>query len=251
MKKELDCVMDIGEQMLLCGAETHRVEDSVTRMCMALGAERIDVFFITTSMVATFYKDGVGYTQTRRVPSGAISTDIERLHRLNDLSRRICANHPSVDEIRFEYGKILAQRPYPFWLEVLACALIAGSFTVFFGGSLAEAGVSLVIGAIIKLILWFTEKTLKNKLFSKFICSFAATALAFAAVRLYLVYRVDKIIIGNIMSLIPGVGLTNAVRDLFTGDSISGLLRCIEALLLALAIGAGYFLFATMAGGVL
>ena len=53
MKQELDCVMDIGEQMLLCGAETHRVEDSVTRMCLALGAERIDVFFITTSMVAT------------------------------------------------------------------------------------------------------------------------------------------------------------------------------------------------------
>lgn len=249
MKQELDCVMDIGEQMLLCGAETHRVEDSVTRMCLALGAERIDVFFITTSMIATYYKDGAGYTQTRRVPSGAITTDIERLHRLNALSRRICAEHPSVDEIRFEYGKILAQRPYPFWAELLACAAITGSFTVFFGGTLAEGGVSLLIGAFVKLLLWFTEKTLKNKIFAKFICSFVATAFAFLALQAGLVPRVDKIIIGNIMTLIPGVGLTNAMRDLFTGDSIAGLLRCIEALLLAVAIGGGYFLFVTMVGG--
>ena len=68
--------------------------------------------------------------------------------------------------------------------------------------------------------------------------------------RLSLVGSVDKIIIGNIMSLIPGIGLTNALRDLFTGDSIAGLLRSIEAILIALAIAAGYFLSALLMGGV-
>ena len=57
-------------------------------------------------------------------------------------------------------------------------------------------------------------------------------------------------IIGNIMSLIPGIGLTNALRDLFTGDSIAGLLRSIEALLIALAIAAGYFLSTVLMGGI-
>jgi len=60
---------------------------------------------------------------------------------------------------------------------------------------------------------------------------------------------VDMVIIGNIMVLIPGIGLTNAIRDLFVGDNIAGLLRLIEAGLLALAIGAGYFLFVWMIGG--
>ena len=50
------------------------------------------------------------------------------------------------------------------------------------------------------------------------------------------------------MSLIPGIGLTNALRDLFTGDSISGLLRLIEAALIALSIAAGYFLVAFLGG---
>jgi uncharacterized membrane protein YjjP (DUF1212 family) len=75
-----------------------------------------------------------------------------------------------------------------------------------------------------------------------------ATALAFGAVKLGWISSVDKIIIGNIMTLIPGIGLTVALRDLFTGDSIAGLLRTIEAILTALAIAAGYFLVAALGG---
>ena len=62
--------MDIGEQMLVSGAEVHRVEESVTRMGHALGAKRMDVFTITTSMVATIYdEDDNSWTQTRRISS--------------------------------------------------------------------------------------------------------------------------------------------------------------------------------------
>ena len=67
--------MDIGEQMLICGAEVYRVEDSVKRMCTALGAKRVDVFFITTNMTVTIYdEEDTPYTQTRRV--SALGTDI-------------------------------------------------------------------------------------------------------------------------------------------------------------------------------
>ena len=66
--------------------------------------------------------------------------------------------------------------------------------------------------------------------------------------RIGAVDKVDYVIIGNIMTLIPGIGLTNALRDLLVGDSIAGLLRSVEAALMALAIGAGYFLFAWMGG---
>ena len=51
---------------------------------------------------------------------------------------------------------------------------------------------------------------------------------------------VDMISIGNIMLLIPGIPLTNSLRDMFTGNTISGLLRFSEAILLALAIAFGF-----------
>ena len=82
MKDLLTCAMDIGEQMLVCGAEVHRVEDSIQRMCLAMGASRIDIFIITSSMVATVQTpDGETVTQTRRIKS--TGTDIERLDLLN------------------------------------------------------------------------------------------------------------------------------------------------------------------------
>lgn len=249
MKERLNCAMDIGEQMLICGAEVHRVEDTLTRICTAFGASRVDVFIITSSMVVTVHtNDGDTYTQTRRIISSG--TDFEKLHRLNALSREICAKKLTVQDIKKELDSICCIKGYPFWLECVCYAVIAGAFTLFFGGSVMQSIVSLLIGGIIRIVVLFTEKAVKNKIFSKFISSFAATALAFIALRFNIIADVDKVIIGNIMTLIPGIGLTNALRDLFTGDSIAGLLRSVESLLIAIAIAAGYFLLAFITGGV-
>ncbi len=249
MKEALICAMDIGEQMLVCGAEIRRVEDSMERMCYALGAKRIDVFIITSSMVVTVHDaNGDAFTQTRRVLN--IGTDIEKLHRLNELSREICRGILSVEEIRAKFDAVMQSKPYPFWAECIAYAVIAGAFTLFFGGNWIESIVSLIVGAVVRFVVLLADKSAMNKIFAKFLCCFAATAMAFIAVRLDIIKTVDMIVIGNIMTLIPGIGLTNALRDLFTGDSISGLLRSIEAVLIALAISAGYFLCAFIAGGV-
>ena len=95
---------------------------------------------------------------------------------------------------------------------------------------------------------YLSEKIISNKIFNKFFCTVITTALAYLAVSLGWIPSVDNVIIGNIMTLIPGIGFTNAIRDLFVGDSIAGLLRSIEAVLIALAIAAGYFLVAMLGG---
>ncbi len=50
---------------------------------------------------------------------------------------------------------------------------------------------------------------------------------------------IDHILIGALMTLVPGLALTNALRDLFMGDLLSGIVRMCEATLSALALGAG------------
>ena len=248
MQEYFNCAMDIGEQMLICGAEVHRVEDSIERMCSALGATRTDVFIITTSMVVTVHTESGIITQTRRITGSG--TDIERLHKLNDLSRRICSSpQMTVDEIRNEYTTIKNSKKYPFWIECISYIVVAGSFTIFFGGGFLEALVSMLIGCLLRFIVFFADKAELNKIFSKFICSLALSFFAFFAMSIGIISSIDNVIIGNIMLLIPGVGLTNSLRDLLTGDSIAGLLRMIEAILSALAIAAGYFLFIFLIGG--
>ena len=54
----------------------------------------------------------------------------------------------------------------------------------------------------------------------------------------------DMISIGNIMLLIPGIALTNSLRDMFSGNTLAGLMRFIEALLLAMTIAFGFALVA-------
>ncbi len=250
MEKRLTCAMDIGEEMLLSGAEVHRVEESLRRMCAALGAARTDVFIITSSMVVTvFDAEGHSYTQTRRILSS--TTDFEKLHRLNSLCRRICETAMSVDKIQAATQKALTCKTYPGWLNFLCSAGIAGAFTLFFGGDAADMLVSLFTGAMVQLVGLLLGNTVTNRIFSRFLSSAVAAAFAFLAVGLGLITTPDKVIIGNIMTLIPGIGLTNALRDLFTGDSIAGLLRAVEAVLIALAIAAGYFLIAFVGGALL
>jgi len=104
---------------------------------------------------------------------------------------------------------------------------------------------------VVRLCLLLTEKTISGRFFSKFFSAAIATVIAYACVKLGILDDVDMVIIGNIMTLIPGVGLTNALRDLLVGDSVSGLLRLIEAVLIALAIAAGFFLVSVLGGFVL
>lgn len=241
------CAMDIGEQMLISGAEVHRVEESIERMCYAFGAKRVDIFTITSSMIATVYTaDGKQHTSSRRITSSV--TDFEKIHQLNELSRKICNKKMSVEEIRAELNTASNTKTYPLWLEFICYSIIAAAFTLFFGGNLKESLASFVIGAIVRLAVLFSDKTIGNKIFAKFISSVVATAFAFVVVKTGFINTVDKVIIGNIMTLIPGIGLTNALRDLFTGDSIAGILRSIEAGLTAAAIAAGYFLVIALGG---
>lgn len=128
--------------------------------------------------------------------------------------------------------------------------LIAGAFAIFFGGAFLDGIAAALIGIVLKLIVYATEKTQVNMIFANVVCSFAVCSIAFAFVMLGFGYSTDKIIIGNIMLLIPGVALTNSIRDMISGDIMAGMLRFCEACLVSLAIAAGYIIAAPHFGGI-
>ena len=72
-----------------------------------------------------------------------------------------------------------------------------------------------------------------------FLASFLTGILVSLAGRILPGLHVDQVMIGDIMLLIPGIMMTNAIRDFLLGDTISGALRLTQALLLAgvLALG--------------
>ena len=85
-------LLDIGETLLASGAEINRVEDTITRLSSAYGAEEINIFVITSDIVLTvLFRDGVELTQTRRIHRAA-SSDFAKLEQLNALSRACCTS---------------------------------------------------------------------------------------------------------------------------------------------------------------
>ena len=246
----LRCIVELCEQMVCSGAEVYRVEDSIERMCIAYGAVRVDAYVTTSNIVVTAeMADGREFTHTRRIKSSSVN--IEKLHGLNSLARQVTRDTPDVEEFRCRLEQAEHVRTYSFWEQILFYALIAGSFTVFFGSrSLKETLASAVIGGFVGILVLKAEKHSVNKMMVRFFCSAVFSTLAFLCLHFGLVKSVDNIIIGNIMSLIPGVGFTNALRDLFAGDTMTGILRAIEAILLASCMVLGYIAIAYIYGGV-
>ncbi len=244
----LSAAMDIGEHMLKSGAEVYRVEDCIRRICYAYGASSVDVFCITSSMLLSVdFPEEHRISQTRRIET--YTTDLERVDRLNQLSRRMCAERSDYASFKKALSEILSVKRYSYLSEMAAFALIAAAFTVFFGGSWQDALISAVIGVILKATVYFASVVNFNRVLSNLISSFTMSVLAFLAVRVGLARSAEMIVIGNIMLLIPGVLLTNSIRDMISGDTMTGILRFAEAIILALAIAGGYILAFYAVGG--
>lgn len=90
-----------------------------------------------------------------------------------------------------------------------------------------------------------------NEMVLNFLLSFFVAAFAYISAKFGLTEDYGKIIIGNIMLLVPGVAFVNALRDMIGGDMMSGILRVCESILLAVFLAAGSFMALMFLGGVL
>ena len=94
-------------------------------------------------------------------------------------------------------------------------------------------------GGVGYVIVTKIHELTRVKFFAEFVGSLFIGLIGYAAVQTGLGFELDKIIIGSVMPLVPGLLITNAVRDLMAGHFVSGLSKGAEAFLTAFAIGAG------------
>ncbi|MGL4336452.1 MAG: threonine/serine exporter family protein [Turicibacter sp.] len=230
----------LGQFLLQNGAEIYRVEESVQRMAIAYGAKEVDVYAVPTTIIVTITtSDDKCLTKTKRIHTR--STNLDKVERLNDLSRHICIRTPKLSEVKSDLLAIETRPAYTFNMQLFAYALTSSTFTLFFGGTFTDAICALLIGPIIKFVAFQMDKFRTNPFFITIISAAVTATLAIIAVRCNFGINVDKIIIGTVMNLVPGVAITNSVRDIIAGDFIAGQTKMTEALLTAtcIAIGTG------------
>ena len=238
-EKVLSLALDIARNMVKCGAEVNRAEQAVMRICYAYGMEKAQVFSVVSMIIATVVDEESGaHTQMRR--SYSYGVNFGKLEKLNALSRRICAETPDIDVVRIELETICVEDKN-FRLKYCAgYMLAAAAFTVFFGGTALDALASVPIAALIYIMQTYIRVKGASRLFFTALESVVSGLLVLVFVYLGFGNNPDIIMIGDIMLLIPGLMLINAVREMLCGDLMSGMLRLLESVILAVAIALGF-----------
>jgi uncharacterized membrane protein YjjP (DUF1212 family) len=245
MKAEIIEMYDImevcllaGKIMLQNGAETYRVEDTMMRIAASYGIEHSHSYVTPTGII--FSIEEKEPTKTKLIRIVERTTDLTKVSLVNDISRQISSGNLTVVEAANMLKKLEpAQLAYPLWVQVVAAAISSACFLIMFQGGWSDFFPAFITGGLGFTFFVYLHKVVQIKFFSEFLAATAIGLLSFLFVGLELGREIDKIIIGSVMPLVPGLLITNAVRDLMAGHLVSGLSKGAEAFLTAFAIGSG------------
>lgn len=250
----LELPFQMGQLLLENGAEISRVQETMVRVARACGIEGFDVYVLTNSIFVTAAQDGVSRSTTFRYVPGT-TVHLGRIMAVNQLSREIAEGLHTPEEAFARLEEIRAIPYSPLPARVLSCALGSAAFSFLFGGSPVDAVVAFFCGIVLELYLDFAGRKNMSKFLTNLSSSALVTLCGAAFFLMGLGHNMDKIIIGSIIRLVPGVALTNSIRDFFSGDYLSGAIRMLDAFLVGgcIAVGVGFVIRALslLTGGVL
>lgn len=227
-----------GRIMLKSGAETYRVEDTVVRICKSRkGVEYADSFVIPTGIFISVEYEGELITYIKRIKSSHIN--LNRIDMVNEFSRSFVNSNMSIDEGLKQLKKINKTIVYNPLFKSFSGSIAAGSFSLLFGGSFLDFIGSFLVTFIVLKVLDRLNKAKLTFFIDNFVGATLVSILSFIMIKIGLGTNLDKVIIGSIMPLVPGVAITASIRDTMSGDSVSGLSRGMESVFSALAIALG------------
>lgn len=239
----VDFAVEAGELMMTSGAETHRVEDTVTRILTTANVPRADVFVISTGLTVTLsYEPTHTITVTRRIGRG--SNNLGRVSAVNQISREFCNGDISLDEAKRLLHNAARISLYSTPQQIVGAAISASAFAYMFGGTIPDALAAAVCGLIIGLATVLLQprlhRTFVTVALSSLIMALTATTLTFLCnTYLGMSLQSQYLIVGGIMPVVPGVAITNAIRDMLQGDYVSACARILDAFITAAAVAVG------------
>jgi uncharacterized membrane protein YjjP (DUF1212 family) len=227
------CIM-AGATMLQSGAETSRVEDTIRRIATSFQMEYVHSFVTPTGIFITLND------QTKLIRISERFINLNKVSQINHLSRMLAGQRLTLEEAISKVNEIQRQKPpYSKGLVMLAAGIAGGSFSFLFGGDPVDVIPGFMAGVVVQSVLVLFESSPQAKFLGEFLAALFGGAFSVAAVHVGLGVQLDSIIIGSLMPLVPGVAITNAVRDMLAGDIVSGLARGSEAAITALSVAAG------------
>lgn len=223
-----------GELLIENGSNMERVNDTMDRIAATAGLTSFQGFTTLTGVVAS--AEGLPNAQVVAIHNRA--NDLNKVALVNGLSRKFSAGRLTLKQFYHRLREVKRKPDMtPVVWQWLAAAVLSAVLMIVFTGDYLDAPVDFVIGGVSYAIFLFLNQIFRIKYLGEFAASLVIGLLACLAVSLHWATNIDTLIVGAVMPLVPGVPLTNAMRDLVSGNLISGPTRAIEAVLTAAAIG--------------
>ena len=240
LKKEvLSFALFIGEMVLSNGAETYRVEDTIIRICKSRGFRHVNVFTSPTALIISDERfDGLCFMKTIR----SRSINLNKIVLYNDFSRKF-VNNPdmSVKEARNELREINKNAySYPQYINYIATGLASGFFALLIGGHTLNNFILTSIASTFGFIIYkHITKTSSVSVFASLIASMLIAIFGIAFTQFGWITSPTTLIVGSIMPLLAGVSFVKGIRDLISGELISGVAIVFEACLTSITVAGG------------
>ncbi len=234
----LDMSIDLGYELAMAGAETFRVEESISR-CLAAYDVQAEVFAIPNYLVVSIItEDGQPITRMRRI--GSHGNDLDAVERFSGLSRAYCNRTPEPQE-GLRWMQLVQQQRlfYSLPMQYLGNFLGAFGYGLFFGGNLVDGFCAGLCGLLICFVNRILAARKANPFFQTIASSYIMALLAYGLGELGITRNPDAVTIGALMILVPGLLFTNAMRDIIYGDTNSGVNRIVQVFLVAVALALG------------
>lgn len=244
----LDFVVNLGGRMLGTGANLERVNDTMNRICLSYNLNSISIFSLSRTIIISAKSPG-NIPGTRQIAVPLVVTHLEKLRCLNQLSRKVCAETPPPHTLAGLLDKAAEVKEYPPPVIILGYMIALASMCKIFGGSLGDMVSADIITIILSGVTRWLGRLYLNRIISNALCMWIAGSLAALFVFTGIGEHYPIIIITCSMMILPGIPLVNAVRNIFCGNEMNGILEILKAMLETMAIVAGFCTSIYMFGG--
>ncbi len=226
-----------GALLIQNGAESYRAEDTIERICKSVSnISNVSAYALPSAIFISMEFEGETLSNFRKITIS--DTNLYKIDCVNSFSREFVSKDFSINEAYkrlFEIDKT-EENPKKVYLSG---GIASSFFTVLFGGDILDFFASFIIGIFIPIILNKLSYFRLSFFINNIICAFITSILAIIFVHFNFGSNIDNIIIGVIMLLVPGVAITNSVRDIMSGEFITGAITMVKAFFIALAIAFG------------
>ncbi|MDO4663042.1 MAG: threonine/serine exporter family protein [Tissierellia bacterium] len=224
--------------MLKNGAEVYRVEDTGERIIRSkTNIKDVEVYATFNVVMISFNFNKHIFTSMKKIKTR--TNNLMVVDAVNTFSREYVLGKTSLSDALDELYEIKKGMGYKEFTGILGGAAASSLYCALFLGDIYEMIAAFFVAFISQ---YLTSRLAKRKLsffVDNFFSGFCISCFAILIVKMNSKIDIDKVIIGSIMPFVPGLAMTNAVRDLMSGDSTTGITGAMNAIIIATALACG------------